>query len=164
VEAHYEPLWSYVRFLTGGATDAEDILHQAFLVGHARLARGEAFRGDPGRWLRGVVRNLVHAWWRERRRLPTGLADGLKRLAEQADDAPADAARAELKRALKRCLRKLPDDDRALVSRRYTEGLSVADIAETSARSAVTLRVRLHRIRLALKRCVEAVLSRGGAT
>ena len=92
------------------------------------------------------------------------LADELKLLAEEADDPAATEARHRLKDALKRCLKKLRGDDLALISKRYAKGSSVAAIAEETGRNAVTLRVRLHRIRRALKRCMEAVLSRGGAT
>lgn len=52
VDRHYEGLWSYVCFLTAGSPDSEDILHQAFLVAFDRLAAGDPFRGDLGKWLR----------------------------------------------------------------------------------------------------------------
>jgi len=164
VDRQYGSLLGYVRFLTGGSTDAEDIVQQAFLLAHDRLVAGEFAGGAAGAWLRGTVRNLVRAWWRDRRGIPEKLALHLTRLAEKADDPHAAAVRAELAAALRRCLGKLDPDDRRLVSKRYEENLHVTRIAEELRRNATTLYVRLHRIRKTLRRCVEAVLSEGGAS
>ena len=164
VDRHYAGLSSYLRFLTGGSAEFRDIVHQAFLAAHDRLASGRPFEGDPGKWLRGAARNLVHAWWRDKRKLPEPLADRLRHLAERADDANAESAEAELSVALKHCLKKLSDDDRRLIGERYEKGIPVTEIAETTTRNVSTLYVRLHRIREGLRRCVKAVLSPGGGT
>jgi formate hydrogenlyase subunit 6/NADH:ubiquinone oxidoreductase subunit I len=84
VDAHYASVWSYVNVLTGNSPDSEDLTHQAFLLAFDRLACGDRTIQDMGKWLRGVVRNLVRAWWREKRRLPQDLADQIYELAEQA--------------------------------------------------------------------------------
>ena len=68
VDAHYASVWSYVNVLTGGSPDSEDLTHQAFLLAFDRLAKEDRTIQDMGKWLRGVVRNLVRAYWRERRR------------------------------------------------------------------------------------------------
>jgi RNA polymerase sigma-70 factor (ECF subfamily) len=164
VDRHYEPLWAYVCSLTRGATEAEDLLHQAFLLAFDRLAAGEGFTGDAGAWLRGVLRNLVHAWWRARLRLPQDVADHLKRLADDADDALTVAATKELKAALAHCLGRLGPEERRLVAQRYEEGRRIESIAGEMRRSAVALRVQLFRIRQALKLCIETQLARGRAT
>ena len=164
VDRHYEPLWGYVGLLTGGASDAEDILHQAFLLAFDRLAAGREFEGEPAKWLRGTVRNLVRVWWRQRRKLPQDVADRLKLLADQADDIPTTVANKELRAALARCMGKLGPHDRQLLARRYEQGLRVTAIAQQMRRNAATVRVRLFRIRQALKLCVEAQLAHGGAT
>jgi len=164
VDLHYEGLWAYVAALTAGATEGEDIVHEAFLLAFDRLAAGQEFEGDAGKWLRGAARNLVYAWWRRRRRMPQDVADRLKLVADEADDALTAAARAEVKAALEHCLGKLPAADRQLVAKRYEEGLRITRIAEQARCNVATLRVRLFRIRQALRRCVDAVLAKGGAT
>ena len=164
VDSHYEGLWSYVRFLTRGAAESEDILHQAFLLAFDRLAAGREFTGDVGKWLRGTARNLVRAWWRERRKLSADVADHLMRLTEEADDAFTVVANRELRAALDHCLGKLPPADRHLVARRYEEGLRVTQIAEQLRRNVATVRTQLFRIRQALKACVDARMSGEVAT
>jgi len=133
-------------------------------VAFERLAAGKEFRGDPARWLRGTIRNLVYAWWRRKRKMPQDVADRLKRLADEVDDPLAALAKDEVKAALDHCLGKLHADDRRLVVKRYGQGLRIADIAAQLRKNAVTVRVRLFRIRQSLKRCVEAQLSGSSAT
>ena len=147
--------------MTARSADGEDILHQAFLLLFDRLAGGERDIRDPGKWLRGAVRNLVRAWWREKRRMPDDLADRLHQLIEQADDASTAAERAEAVAALKHCLEKLSQAERRLVSARYEEGCRITQIAERTNLNVATARVRLFRIRQRLKTCVETTLAGG---
>ena len=150
-------------YLTGGSRDREDLLHEAFLLAFDRLAAGIEFQGDPGRWLRGVLRNLARAWWRKKRKVPDDLADHLKRLADRADDVPSLAASRELNAALNHCLGTLRPAERRLVAERYEQGLRVTAIAKQLRRNVATVRVQLYRIRQSLKLCVEAQLAQGGA-
>ncbi len=159
VDEHYDAVRRYARFLTGQADAAEDVVHEAFLRLHGRLASGP-LEGDAGKYLRGIVRNLVYDWWRAQRRMPQHLADRLKLLAEEADD---DGGRSEeLRRALRRCLDRLNPDSRAILAKRYEGGSRIERIADDLRLNVVTVRVRLHRIRMALRRCVEGELPRGG--
>lgn len=162
VDEHYAGLWSYVRVLTGGAAESEDILHEAFLAVFDRLADGRDLGRDLPAWLRGVVRNQVHVWWRQKARLPQDVADRLKLLAEEADDLPERLARKELETTLQQCLSKLPADDRRFVAERYEEGLRVTQLATRWKLNVATARVRLFRLRQALKACLESQLP--GAT
>ena len=162
VDAHYDSLWSYAHFLTGGATESEDLLHQAFLVAHEHIVSGNTFKVDAGKWMRGVLRNLVGTWWRQKRKVPRQLAEQLVAL-PQSDSAEVAARRDRMKSALDDCLTKLPSSDRKLVSKHYRQRLPIVALAKALACNVATLRVRLFRIRQALKACVEAVVSLGGS-
>jgi len=162
VDGHYDGLWRYARWLTAGAADSEDIVHDAFLLAFDRLAEGVRFEGDPGKWLRGTLRNLTLAWWRKQRNAPADLAEHILARAEEAEDALDGLMAAEMESALTRCLEKLGAEDRRLVGRRYGDGWSVTQIAEQWKVNMASLRVRLFRVRLALKECMERRLSRGG--
>jgi RNA polymerase sigma-70 factor (ECF subfamily) len=161
VDEHYAPLWSYVSVLTGGSPDGEDILHQAFLLAFDRLADGDRTIESMDKWLRGVVRNLVRAWWREKRSLPASLADRLYELAEVADSAASAPANAELTSALERCLGQLAPAARRFVEARYEKGLPINKIARQEGLNEATARVRLFRIRQALKACLQTTMAEG---
>jgi len=111
--------------LAGGSPDGEDILHQAFLLAFDRLADGDQTIEHMGKWLRGVVRNLIRGWWREKRRLPESLVDRLHELAETADNATSVCANDELAAALERCLGQLAPTARRFVVARYEKGLPI---------------------------------------
>ncbi len=143
--------------------ETEDVVHQAFLLAFDRLANGREFSGDPHMWLRGTVRNLVHVLWRERRKAPGPLADRILEVADESEDAVGVTARASSGQALSRCLEKLSVEERHLVSNRYDKGLAIIDMAAALSLNVATLRVRLFRIRDALRRCVERQLEGGAA-
>jgi RNA polymerase sigma-70 factor (ECF subfamily) len=163
VDAHYASVWSYVNALTGGASDAEDLLHQAFLLAFDTLLENDRTIRDMGKWLRGVVRHLVRAWWRDKRRLSEELADRLYELAEQADSLPNRLAQAELAAMLRNCLQQLAPAARRLITARYEQGLRVHEIAAQEKMNVNAARVRLFRIRQTLRSCIESALP-GGAT
>ena len=164
MDRHYEGVWRYARFLTRGAAEAEDLVHEAFLIAFDRLMEGQEFTGDAGAWLRGTLRNLVKSWWRERQKLPQDVADRLGLLADETEEAWASLAGEELRAALDHCLGLLGPEDRDLVARRYEQGTRINRIAEELRRNAATVRVQLFRIRQALKECVEGQLAKGLAT
>jgi RNA polymerase sigma-70 factor (ECF subfamily) len=163
-DRYYESTWSYASWLTGGAQDAEDLVHDAFLTAFDHLARKGEFAGDPGKWLRGVIRNLAHRWWRRKRRLPQATADHLKALAEEAEEPGTVLARTETEKALERCLEELGVRDRELVRRRYETDFDAGLLAKAMSMTSNALRVRLFRIRQKLKACVEARVPGIGGT
>ena len=147
--------------LTGGSAESEDILHQAFLLAFDRLADGDRTIEDLGKWLRGVVRNLVRTWWREKRKLPQDLTDRLYELAEEADSVPNRLVQAELAESLRNCLDQLAPAARRFVAARYEQGLAINEIADREKVNESTARVRLFRIRQTLKTCLESTLTGG---
>jgi len=69
-----------------------------------------------------------------------------------ADESSADADRVEL---LRRCREQLPEESRKLVAFRYEDECRLDAIAERLARSASWVSTTLHRIRAALRKCIE---------
>jgi len=64
--------------------------------------------------------------------------------------------------ALRRCLDKLPSNQRELLDRRYREGGSVRGIAESEGKSEGAVSQSLFRIRAVLHRCIQKDLAREG--
>lgn len=156
VDDHYEPLLSYAHFLLGHTEQVEDVVHQAFMLAFDRLADGQRFQGDPGKWLRGTVRNVVHDVWRQKRKLPQDVADLLQQVVLQADEAGDAMDRSRVRKALQRCLDRLEEEDRQLLGQRYETGQRITEIARRMKLNVASLRVRLYRVRQGLKSCIEA--------
>jgi RNA polymerase sigma-70 factor (ECF subfamily) len=61
--------------------------------------------------------------------------------------------------ALRSCLQKLPEHQRALIVRRYQPGVAVNSLAEELGKSAKAVSESLRRIREALRLCIERTLA-----
>ena len=154
VRDHHDDLRAYVAYLTRRAPATDDLVQEAFLLAFDRMAQGSDFSGDPGKWLRGVARNLVRAWWRDSRRVLPDTADMLLQLADETDDAVARVIADENVALLGGCVQKLRDVDQDLLRRFYADGLGVAQVAQQIKQSVSNVKVRLHRVRAALRECL----------
>jgi RNA polymerase sigma-70 factor (ECF subfamily) len=135
----------------------DEVLQQTFVTAFHRIASFDG-RGTFVAWLKTIARNHLIDHWRERRRhaalsedLPeqvvadTGLAD------LDAEDAAAERAR-----RLAACLEKLPARSRRLIERRHLDQRPLNEMARQFQQSMASLSVALHRIREALRRCIES--------
>ncbi|MBT6459382.1 MAG: hypothetical protein HOK57_06105, partial [Planctomycetaceae bacterium] len=65
----------------------------------------------------------------------------------------------ETTKALRGCLQALREEDRVLLENRYSGKNTLRAFAEEAGRSEAGVRVSLHRLRKALKACVEAKMN-----
>jgi RNA polymerase sigma-70 factor (ECF subfamily) len=135
--------------------DCDDVAQEALLEAFGSADRYDPSRGDLRSWLAGIVRNRVRRAWqeaeREQRRHERARFDLSRRAARPAQDTPADAHI----EAVRRCLEKVPPPGDRIVRAHYVEGLSGAEIAARLRMSVSAVYVALHRLRRALRRCVE---------
>jgi RNA polymerase sigma-70 factor (ECF subfamily) len=149
--------------LTGGASDAQDAVQEAFLSAYRGLA---AFRGDASfsTWLYRIVTNAALMQRRGRKRRPaTTLDDGLPRFDEDGRHLaePADleaAARVEerldreaLAAAAQRAVDALPEPYRAAFVLRDLEEMETSEVAALLGIGSAAVRQRVHRARLLLR-------------
>ena len=81
-------------------------------------------------------------------------------MADEAAD-ETDARRAEYE-ALERCLGKLPEKQRSLVTLAYSGGASTKEMAEEAGVRPGAFYMRLNRIRGALMECIEMTIKQQG--
>jgi RNA polymerase sigma-70 factor, ECF subfamily len=142
--------WAYR--LAGPQFDAEDLLHDVFVVA---LRRYHEFRGEAKitSWLFLITERVVR-WRRKRhavRRLlwrqnQHGLADSQTKVPTPVEE----VERIEDARRLYAALDKLPEKYRTTLVLSALEGLTGAEIAELTGTDANTVWVRLHRARAKL--------------
>jgi len=149
--------------ITGNAQDAEEVVQDVFW---AVVRKIDTFRGESafGSWLYRIVANAAYQKVRGRqsRRAELSLDDVLPLFDEQGRHvAPmADwsarvedhAVQTELRVALTSAIDKLPADYRTAVLLRDVEGLSHLQIAEVLSLSVTTVKSRVHRARLFLRK------------
>ncbi len=151
---HQQVLFGFILGLVPKRANAEDILQRANVVLWRKredFALGTSFRS----WAFSVARWEARAFLQEQGRrswlvyddeVASLLADRLASV-----PAPAISARAE---ALRKCLAELGDEHGAFIMDRYQKGLSFSECASRSGRSEAGLRVTMHRLKVALRRCV----------
>jgi RNA polymerase sigma-70 factor, ECF subfamily len=151
------------RGITGNAEDAEEVVQDVFW---AVVRKVDTFRGESafGSWLYRIVANAAYQKVRGRRsrRADLPLDDLLPLLDEQgrhvapvADwSARVDdpAVQTELRVALTSAIDKLPADYRTALLLRDVEGLSHLEMAEVLRLGVPTVKSRVHRARLFLRK------------
>ena len=146
----YEQIRSrLIKIFTGrGCIDPEELADETINRVTSKLTEiQQEFIGDRARYFFGVA-NKVHLEY-------------LRRKTPQPQSAPTDSVRAELEYdCLERCIARLTAEDRALLLKDYgAKGQTQAErrkaLAEELGISLNALRIRVYRIRTALKECIE---------
>ncbi|MDG4805814.1 SigE family RNA polymerase sigma factor [Micromonospora sp. WMMD1120] len=133
------------RLLTGDDHRAEDLVQDVLAQAYARWGRiGRTDRPDA--YVRRMLVNAHHSWWRRRSSREVSVAAVLDR-AGDVDEAAAVAERD----ALWRLVRELPARQRTVIVLRYYEDLDDVLIAELLGCSTGTVRTHAKRALAALR-------------
>ena len=152
---------AYLNSLIRNRATAEDVLQQVALTVTEKFDQFDHDRSFTG-WAMGIARNKSLQYFSKAgsdrhqfsSELLLQLADTHVRLSEQANDQ---------RDALALCFEKLPPKSQALLERRYVQDLKPGKIADTLGLSANAVRLSLHRIRAALRACIEHRLAKKDA-
>ena len=160
VEEHGDCVYNVALRMTGDASEAEDVMQDAFISAYRAYSR---FRGESAvsTWL---YRITVNAALMKRRKetkdkylTQTGYDD--MDVPDWGEGPEKAALNAELHEAIREGLRKLPPDLRMAVILRDIQGLSGMESAESQEVPVATLKTRLHRGRVLLRKHLESYLS-----
>ena len=163
VLAYQDLVYNQAFRMMGDAESAEDASQEAFISAHRSLHsyRGGSFRG----WLLRIVTNACYDELRRRKRRPTVPLEPVDAneeelespawLADQAETPEESAVRAELDRAIRRCLEALPDEFRAMVVLVDLQGFDYDDAAQVVGSPVGTVKSRLSRARVRMKDCLK---------
>jgi RNA polymerase sigma-70 factor (ECF subfamily) len=141
-QEHAAALWRYAVRLTGDTARAEDVVQETLL----RAWRHPEVTDDRERsaraWLFTVARNLVID---ERRSARFRSESGTSDLEQAADHAgPGELETALDRMLLSEAMAHLSDDHRAVISRAYYQGATIAQIAADLQIAEGTVKSRLH--------------------
>ncbi len=152
--ANRHSLFAYIYGFVRNAHDAEDLFQEVWLRIAEAAQRGAAIE-DPAKWSRGVARNLILHYWRDRR-ADHALAD--EQLLALIDTAFAEQEGRQdywlaRQQALSECLQELPERSRQLVRLKYEQGLTAEAVAQKVAQTAAAVLMALSRVRQVLRDC-----------
>ncbi len=148
-----------VFFDMRGVSDSAALADEALDRMARRLDQGEVVE-LPRAYARGIARNLACEWYRQRDR-ERALAESHRTLAAVAASPDPTEARVA---CLERCLKRLPEQTRALIVGYYQGGGHGKERRRLARRLGITyssLTTRAHRIRNALEVCLHECLEAG---
>ena len=149
---------AYVGAAVRGFQDAEDVVQQVAMTVARRFEEYDAARPFVA-WALWLAKSRIVEHYRRQGRQKVVFSDTLlDRLADVlVERQPEKSVRAA---ALERCLDKLPEKSRQLLSLRYEDDGSMESVASAIESTAGAVRVMLYRIRNLLAECVQAELAR----
>ena len=151
IQRWHEPLWKYLRRLTGEDEAAQDIAQDVWLRvlrGIGRLRDGSKLRP----WLFGIARRA--AMDRLREQYATPIAGEVDVTAIAAADLPVELE--EELRTMQEELTRLPVIEREALTLYYLQELSLVEVAEVLGVPVGTVKSRLFRARQLLRRELDA--------
>jgi RNA polymerase sigma-70 factor (ECF subfamily) len=159
VRRYQHRLRCVLSFHCASADEVEEHVQEAFVNAYAHLDSYDG-RSPFFPWLKAIALNALRMELR-RRTADQSARDYLRGVqmaaAESGPDADARLA------ALEACLRKLDKPQAELVASKYRAGRPLAALARLAGITETAMKVRLFRIREALRECVERSLAAGGA-
>ncbi|MGV8989423.1 MAG: RNA polymerase sigma factor [Cypionkella sp.] len=160
-------LYRVARGMMASNAEAEDVVQEAYLAAFTRL---EQFRGQSA-FATWVTRIAINAARMRLRRAPAPEPYDTVNEVEPAgaavlpfpcpETAEMTLARHELRHMLEEVVADLPPDLRLVFLLRETEGLSVLEIAREISLNPITVKTRLFRARLRLRKALEGRLKGG---
>jgi RNA polymerase sigma-70 factor, ECF subfamily len=164
IQRHNQRLYRIARGILRDDAEAEDAMQEGYLKAFSHL---DDFEGNAaiGTWLCRIVMNEALSRLRQRR--PTvewnsmedaGMlsAEVIRFSTETRPDPERAAAQRQIRGLLEQAIDRLPDDFRIVLIARVVEEMSVQETATMLGIRTETVKTRLHRARLALRRTIEA--------
>ena len=148
---------AYVGVSVRGFHDAEDVVQQIALTVARRFDEYDASRPFLA-WALWLAKSAIIDHYRRQARVQKLFSEGLlDRLAAALVNQQAEMPSRQA--ALERCLERLPEKSRRLLTLRYAEDASLGEVAAAVQSTAGAVRVMLFRIRNLLSHCIEEQLA-----
>jgi RNA polymerase sigma-70 factor (ECF subfamily) len=160
---YQDALYSQCYRILGDPDSADDATQETFIHAYHKLGtfQGGYFKA----WLMRIATNLCYDELRRQKRRPADYLDDLPG-GESDDGAPLPAetptpeqvvSENELHQAVQDCINELGDDQRVVLVLCDVQGYSYQEVAETVQTNLGTVKSRLSRARLAVRRCLQGV-------
>src|SRR5271154_4936811 len=123
-------LYGFIYSLVRDVVVAEEIFQEVAVIAMEKEGKADEVIREPAKWLKEVVRRLVHAGYRTRQdRVIAVDPDYFKQVAETIIETSPDREQAQLS-ALGSCLEHVSGPNRDLLQRRFVLGSSYDEIGK----------------------------------
>lgn len=141
--------------VAGDRDAAEDILHEVYLIAWRKAPMFDEARASPITWLAVIARNRAVDWMRAESRRATH-SEAFAHAAPLYDNLPLsdEIETAETHSAAIKCLDELGEDQRHAIRHAFLEGLTYSKLAERLAVPLATVKSRIRRGLIELRKCL----------
>jgi len=144
-------IYTYIYRRCGEQVVAEDLTAQVFLKMLESIRDGKSWHSSFSGWLYRIAHNLVIDHYRRRDRQPSVNIDDAPPTAADVED-PVETAEMNIDaERLRAAIRRLTDDQSEVISLRFLEGYSIAEVAEMVGRSEGAVKALQYRAVAALR-------------
>ena len=151
-EAHVERIYNYIYYRIGNHHEAEDLTAKVF---HRALNHIPNYqnKGAPfTAWLYRIAHNLVANWHRDQKRRNVVALEQVAVSGNKQDSSPQIAAELSNERELLlAAIQELPPERQQLLTLKFIEKMSNADIGQVMGRSEGAIKSLYHRTLVSLK-------------
>lgn len=150
-ELHVEKIYNYIYYRVGNRHDAEDLTAKVFYRALNHIPRYND-KGKPfAAWLYRIAHNLVANWHRDHsRRQMVGL-DNVSLKSDQRETPHQAAERTDEAEILLAAIQELPPERQKLLTLKYADRMSNAEIGQIMGRSEGAIKSLYHRTLVSLK-------------
>ncbi|TGQ66601.1 MAG: RNA polymerase sigma factor [Mesorhizobium sp.] len=155
VKTYNQRLYRLARSVVRNDSEAEDVVQEAYVRAFAHLG---SFRGDAslGTWLSRIVLNEALGRLRKKRRVPENpQAEIIQFPLTPSDDPERTMAQRQILKLVEQATDSLPDVYRMVFVARVIEGLSIEETADLLGVRPETIKTRLHRARLLVRKALD---------
>jgi RNA polymerase sigma-70 factor (ECF subfamily) len=148
---HVEKIYTYVYYRVGNRHDAEDLTAKVFYRALNHMPRYK-HKGKPfAAWLYRIAHNLIANWHRDHNRRQVVALENLN-LSSNKHETPHHAAeRTNEWEILLEAIQKLPPERQELLTLKFIEKMSNAEIGRIMGRSEGAIKSLYHRTLVSLK-------------
>ncbi len=148
-------IYSYVYHRVGDAQVAEDLTAQVFLRMLEAIQNENAWQSSFSGWLYRIAHNLVIDHYRRRARLTHISLDEVPVLLAENMDPQQTAERRLQGERVRRAINRLTEEQAQIVSLRFLEGLSIAEVADITGKTEGAVKALQYRALTSLRRLLD---------
>ncbi len=146
-------LMGYLHLMDVPSGDIEDLGQDVLIITYRGLSGYDSARPFLP-WFKTLTRNAVANYWRKRQRVAAHLGRFSEYVTQECEIAESIEVDSAITESLRRCIERLPEQHQKMVRLRFEQGLNCIKVAEQLSMQAVAIRQALHRVKLALYKCM----------
>lgn len=148
---YVEKIYNYIYYRIGNHHDAEDLTAKVFHRALNHISRYNN-KGVPfAAWLYRIAHNLVANWHRDRNRRQVVALESANLTGDRRENPAHAAERTNERELLLAAIQKLPVERQELLTLKFVERLSNAEIGHIMGRSEGAIKALYHRTLISLK-------------